>query len=78
MEALTQYFSRRYPEQQFVYSLPEGKEIRASIEQLAHRDSVKMLVVPNKKKNVFARLFNPGIPHRVIFEADAPMLALPV
>lgn len=37
-----------------------------------------MVVVPNRKINIFARLFNPGIAHRLLFHADIPILAIPV
>ena len=39
---------------------------------------IDLMVVPNRKKNVFARLFNPGIAHRVLFHFDIPMMVVPV
>ncbi len=37
-----------------------------------------LIVVPNKKKNVFSRLFNPSLAHKILFAADIPMLVIPV
>lgn len=37
-----------------------------------------MIVVSNKKKNIFSRFFSPSIAHRVLFAADVPMLVIPV
>lgn len=45
------------------------------IEQLRHID---LITVANKKKNIFARLFNPGIAHRLLFHSDIPMIVIPV
>lgn len=37
-----------------------------------------MICVPNKKRNVFARVFNPSIAHKILFRADVPMMVVPV
>lgn len=37
-----------------------------------------MICVPNKKRNVFARVFNPSIAHKILFRADVPMMVIPV
>ena len=39
---------------------------------------VDLIVIPNKKKNPFSRLFNPGLAHKILVEADVPMLVIPV
>lgn len=39
---------------------------------------IDLITVPNRKKNVFARLFNPGLAHRLLFHADIPMMVIPV
>lgn len=78
LEAFSTYLSKNYPEAEFsIYNIAQH-DFRASFEAYVRRSGVQMLIVPNKKKNIFARLFNPGIPHRILFERDIPMLALPV
>ncbi len=37
-----------------------------------------LIVIPNKKKNAFSRLFNPGLAHKILVDADVPMLVIPV
>lgn len=37
-----------------------------------------LICVPNKKRNVFARVFNPSIAHKILFRADIPMMVIPV
>ncbi len=39
---------------------------------------ISLIVVPNKKKNILARLFNPSLAHRLLFHADIPLMAVPV
>ena len=75
---LTNYFSSRYPELKFSATEFPLKSFREEFEQYVEERGISMLVVPNKKKSVFSRLFNPGIAHRILFEKDIPMLVLPV
>ncbi len=46
-----------------------------AVEQECHIDLIAM---PNRKKSVFARLFNPSLAHRLLFHADIPMMVIPV
>ena len=78
MESIREDLSERYRESTFhVVSLDE-KDKRGQLKQFMAENDVQMIIVPNKKKNIFARLFNPGIAHRILFEKDIPLLALPV
>ncbi len=78
VEALYNYFTSHYPAQQFSVADLGQNDLKNTIQQLIESGHVKMLVIPNKKKNIFARLFNPSIAHKILFERDIPMLALPV
>ena len=57
--------------------LKETKEERKCRVQQAG-SSMRSRVVPNKKKNVFARFFNPTLAHKILFHADIPMMTIPV
>lgn len=37
-----------------------------------------LIVVPNKRKNIISRLFNPSLAHRLLFQNDIPMMVIPV
>jgi nucleotide-binding universal stress UspA family protein len=47
-------------------------------DRLQLQNSFDLIVVPNKKKNLLSRVFNPGLAHRLLFHADIPMLVIPV
>lgn len=38
---------------------------------------VQLIVLPNKRRSAFSRLFNPSLAHRILFHADIPMLSIP-
>lgn len=79
LEAFREYLTQNYPEAEFtLFQSTAGTDFRTSISNFLHDAGMQLLIVPNKKKNIFTRFFNPGIPHRVLYERDIPMLALPV
>lgn len=80
-ESLTEFLQSSatlYPNVTFQKaSIPE-KDFRQNVENCIMQQKIQLLVVPNKKTNLFSRIFNPSLPHRILFERDIPMLALPV
>jgi nucleotide-binding universal stress UspA family protein len=70
--SLLNYCHEHYPNYSFTLVTPHRRTLRS-----LKYDS-DLVVVPNRKKNIFARLFNPGIAHRLLFCTDVPMLVIPV
>lgn len=77
IKTLQTYFNSAYPRSRFTSLTFPAKTFRAEFEQAMVDHRLQMIVIPNKKRNVFARLFNPSIAHRLLFEKDIPMLVLP-
>ena len=48
------------------------------LDNIATRKPFDMICLPNKHKNVFARVFNPSLAHKILFRADIPMVVIPV
>lgn len=67
-----------YPLSRFNTAVFSKAEFHSGLEELVEKREIQLIIVPNKKTNIFARLFRPGIAHRILFERDMPMLALPV
>lgn len=70
--ALRQYCAEHFPDYQFTM-VTAG----ADISEL-EKETADLVVVPNRKKNIFARLLNPGLAHRILFHTDIPMMVIPV
>ncbi|MDE7412512.1 MAG: universal stress protein [Muribaculaceae bacterium] len=75
---LCSYFNETFPSASFSVSVPNNKNYREEIDTLINKNDIQLLVVPNKKTNIFSRIFHPTIAHRFLFERDMMMLALPV
>ena len=52
--------------------------ITEDFRKIQNRQKIDLIVVPNKKKNVFARFFNPSLAHRLLFHSDITMMVIPV
>ncbi len=76
LEKLTEYCKVNYPNYSFT-PLPFDNAVRV-IDKLHENVEVDLVVMPNKKKNIFSRLFNPSLAHKLLFNTDIPILAIPI
>ena len=78
-DMLLDYCRRHYPISKFTFECISASEATAYFQSLS--DDGKegtLIVVPNKKKNILSRLFNPSLAHKLLFHADIPLMAVPV
>lgn len=75
---LLQYCRANYPAYTFKsISLSYSHEIE-DFNGLDRERRVDLIAVPTPHKNIFARLFNPSLAHKLLFHADIPILSIPV
>jgi len=70
------YFSKQYPEIDSSYCVIEGDDILNDLDEYVNDRHIDVLTVTAQKRNIFARLFNPGIAHKMVFHSDTPLLVL--
>lgn len=79
LAALQSKLKSDYPNSEFLTEESlEGKNLREEAENLFIKDSIQMILAPNRRRNAIARFFNPGLAHKILYEIDFPMLAIPV
>lgn len=78
ISALLKKAEAEYPLCTFSERVFSQHSFRQELEKFVVEAGIQLLIVPNRRKNIFTRIFNPSLPHKVLFEADIPMLALPV
>lgn len=76
--ALSDYCARKFTHFTFESVPVKPSDAIAEIERMQQLRKFDLLVVPNRRRNVLTRMFNPGIAHRLLFHADLPMLVIPV
>lgn len=77
MEALLNYCKGEYPETSFNHKIFDEANFLEAFDQYLRHNDTDIVVIPNKKRNIFARLFNPSLAHRILFHTDIPLLVLP-
>lgn len=76
--ALRDYCTQNFRNYTFEIKDLNIKEALSDFDRLEAERHFDLIVVPNKKKNVFSRFFNPSLPHKVLFSSDLPTLVIPV
>lgn len=77
-ESLLNYCRKNFERFDFSFSEIEMDLGTEELAKLASEKDIDLIVLPNKRKNIFARFFNPGIAHNILLNADIPMLVIRV
>ena len=78
LEKLEEYCRANYPAYTFSSSpLSEADPVK-DFNEIASSHSLDLIVTGTRRKNIFARLFNPSWAHRLLFHADTPLLSIPL
>lgn len=75
--AMLEYCRDRYAGMEFDSHMIDEKDFVAGFDHYAKTHEVDLILIPNKKKNIFMRLFNPSVAHKILFIAETPMLVVP-
>lgn len=77
-DMLLEYCRTHYPLCTFTIQSMDAKDGAEYLKQVTSPLDNTLIVVPNKKTNILARLFNPSLAHKLLFHADIPLMAVPV
>lgn len=77
IESLAEYFTKTYKEARFSIQMFSLKTFMEEFNDYEKRAGIEMLLVSNKRRNIFTRILNPGIAHKLLLDRDIPMLAFP-
>lgn len=77
IDAFCRYCGQQFTGVKFRYHILEDETFMDDFNDYLKKNSIKLLVLPNRKRNIFRRLFNPSFAHRVFFHTDIAMAVLP-
>lgn len=75
---LMQYCTEHYTQCRFRLEPITLDDDLVALQQYMTDRHVDLIAVPNRKRNIVSRLFNPSIAHKVLFQSDVPMIVVPV
>lgn len=73
---IKEYFSKNYPGLSSSYCVIESDDLIGDLDDFVRIRKIDVLTLTAHKRNLFARLFNPGIAHKMLFHSDTPLLVL--
>ena len=76
LAGVKEYFKRQYPELETSYFLLGNGKIVENLNKFIQDRNIDILTIASQKRNLFARLFNPGIAHRMVFHGNTPLLVI--
>lgn len=76
LAGIQEYFHRQYPNLDIHYDVVLNDDFLNGLDQYIKSHSIDIITLTSYKRNIFARLFNPGIAHKMIFHSDTPLLVI--
>lgn len=76
IQGIESYFSKQYPNLKFDYKLIETSDMLMSLDDFIKEDKIEILALTTSKRNLFARMFKPSIPRKMLFHSDTPLFVM--
>lgn len=76
LAGIKDYFQKQYPQLNISYDVVEEDNILSTFDQYIKEKHIDVITITSYKRNIFARLFNPGIARKMIFHTDTPLLVI--
>ena len=76
LAGIKEYFHKQYPDLEIQYDVVMNDDFLKSFDQYIKDNQIDIITLTSYKRNIFARLFNPGIARKMIFHTDTPLLVI--
>lgn len=65
-----------YPQLEIYYDVVKNDNLLSSLDSYIKSNHIDIITLTSYKRNIFSRLFNPGIARKMIFHSDTPLLVI--
>lgn len=76
LAGIKEYFQKQYPDIEFQYDIVINDDFLSSLEKYIKEFHIDIIALTSYRRNIFSRLFNPGIARKMIFHSDTPLLVI--
>jgi nucleotide-binding universal stress UspA family protein len=73
---IREYFGKQYPGANIVYTVLDDGDLLLAVERFVRDNQIDMIALTTHRRNMLARMFNPGIARKMLFHTDTPLLIL--
>ena len=76
LAGIKEYFQKQYPQLEIHYDVVKNDNLLSSLDSYIKSNHIDIMTLTSYKRNIFSRLFNPGIARKMIFHSDTPLLVI--
>ncbi|MCI6154208.1 MAG: universal stress protein [Bacteroidales bacterium] len=76
LRAMMEYHKQHYPDSNIQFSPLDPGDFSLALEKFVLTNKIGLIVINTYRRNLFARLFNPGMARRMLFHAGTPLLVM--
>lgn len=77
LSGIQKHLAELYPLLETEYKLIDQSEgLEETLEKFVSEHDIDMISLSSSRRNIFARMFNPGIARRMLFHSDTPLLVI--
>lgn len=73
---IKEYFQKQYPQLNIHYDVVKNDDFLEHLDKYIKNNQIDIITLTSYRRNIFARLFNPGIARKMIFHSDTPLLVI--
>lgn len=73
---IKEYFQKQYPLLDISYNVVKNDDFLSGLDNYIKSNQIDIIALTSYKRNIFSRLFNPGIARKMIFHSDTPLLVI--
>jgi len=77
LAGIKEYFTKQYANITITYKVVKGENVLEKLDEYIQIEKIDAIALTNKRRNVFARLFNPSMARRMLFHNDTPLIIFP-
>ncbi len=77
LSGLRNRLSEKFPQLEIEYNLIDQSEsLEMTVEKYVENNNIDLISLSSSRRNIFARMFNPGIARKMLFHSDTPILVV--
>lgn len=76
LAGIKEYFQKQYPDLEIQYDIVVSDDFLNSLDKYIKDCNIDAIALTSYRRNIFSRLFNPGIARKMIFHSDTPLLVI--
>lgn len=78
LAGIRNFLEKKYPSLETDYKLIDkvDEPLEVVIDRFVRENDIDMLAMSSSRRNIFARMFNPGLARRMLFHSQTPLLVL--